>query len=257
MRNSLFITTLSVALAVATPVFVQAQGANTPDASSATLNSPLTATQIEQAVKDGNLEALLSSWLGANPTAEQLAALNTLLTELAASKPALAAQVAVAAGSIASTLAADNPQAAMSIAEMAIGVISNPAVIAAAPSVVGAATVALSEASTLAQRSAEAKGITLANSAAVSSALAALAANPAVLSATPDVASQIQGAVELANAQADLAGFAPAAGPGAETGAAGPTSGAGTLGSSSFASFGNISGGTGSGGTQTPASPAI
>lgn len=82
----------------------------------------------------------------------------------------------------------------------------------AAPETVGAALIALHETLTLAQRSAEVQGLTLSDLDTLLANLDALAAYPALLAAMPDLAGMIAEAIELANAQADLADFLPAAG---------------------------------------------
>lgn len=170
-------------------------------------------TQIEQAARAGSLETDLAASLGQAPGTEQIKSLDALLDGLVASNPSLAAQVAQTLASIAANLATDQPQSAVDLAALIDRVISDPAVIAAAPEAVGAALIALHETLTLAQRSAETQDITLSGLDTIAANLDTLASHPALLAAMPDLAGMIAEAIELANAQADLAGFLPAAGP--------------------------------------------
>ncbi|WP_200376454.1 hypothetical protein [Thiocystis violacea] len=246
MNTRSIAASLAMALLVAMPTFVQAVG-------NGATTSTLTQVQIKQAADKGTLEQLLAESLGENPTQEQLTALSALLEALAESDPAVAAKAAMALASAASDLAAAHPETAIALANIAQDTIGIPAVTAAAPESVGAALVALTEAVTLASRSAEAKGITLAGLQGLRDEIADLAADPLVTSATPDIGQRITESASLANAQADLAGFATAAG--GDTGAGGdaggvPSATAGdSPGGSNFTSFTSSSGG--GGGTPT------
>jgi hypothetical protein len=173
----------------------------------------MSSTQIEQAARAGSLETDLAASLGQAPSTEQIESLGALLDGLPASNPTLAAQVAQTLASITANLATDQPRSAVDLAALIDRVIGDPAVIAAAPETVGTALIALHETLTLAQRSAEAQDITLSGLDTITANLDALAGHPALLAAMPDLVGMIAEVIELANAQADLAGFLPAAGP--------------------------------------------
>jgi hypothetical protein len=231
---------LAIALLAAAPALTLVS----PEAVSAEF---MTQTQIEQAAKSGTLAADLAASLGQTPDAGRIESLGSLLDGLIAANPALAAQVAQALDAIAADLAKDQPQNAVSLAVLVEQIISDPAVINAAPEIAGAILIALHETLTLAERSAESKGLALSGLDSLKSSLETLASNEAILAAMPDLGQQIADSVELANATADLAGFTTAAGPSAapNTAAGGVT--AAVSNANAFASF--SSGGGGGGGT--------
>ena len=230
---------LAIALLTAVPALVLAA----PENGAAAFTSP---AQIEQAAQSGTLAADLAASLGQTPDAGRIESLGALVEGLVGSNPALAAQVAQALAGIAADLAKDQPQSAVSLAALVERTIGDPAVIAAAPEIAGAALVSLHEAVTLAERSAASQGIALSGLDSLKSGLETLAANPAILAAMPDLAQQIADSVELANATADLAGFATAAGPSAARNVAAGVVAAAVSNANAFAAF-NSSGGGGRG----------
>lgn len=232
---------LAMALLVAMPTFVQAVG----DGADGSMPSRI---EIERAAaKEGALDPLLSKAIGDDPTEKQLGALYELLSALAASNPALAAQAAQAVAAATMALATDNPQAALSLADipecrspqqgsgrpitsladLVIQIVSDPAVSQASPQIVADTLATLNGAVALAQSAAENKDLRI------------------------PCWAQTQEALDLAIAQSNLAGFTVAAG-GDTAGIPSATAGGG-LGGSDFSSF--TSGSGGGGGTPTATDP--
>ncbi|MFD2113006.1 hypothetical protein [Thiorhodococcus fuscus] len=247
MLNRVTATALSVALAAALPVLAHA-------------SVPSQSAVVSASSDQVSLDSLLSSALGDTPSAQDISGLEGLLSSLATSNPAVAADLALSIARLAFNIAGTDPELSTRMIGMAINAISRDNVIAANPKVAGDALAALEGATQLAKRSAASKSITLSNLGSIESALTALAANQAILGANPDLSNMIAAQLDDANAIADASGFATAAG-GPGTGAGGPpgTTGTGiTAGSFSGPSGGGGGGGTGTvvTGDGTPASPA-
>lgn len=174
----------------------------------------LTAEQITQAIQANTLEQLLSNAVGSPPSAPAMANLSTFLTDLTSSDPELLAKTASGLASLAWDTALDDPAGALALAKLAIAAVDNPDVIGANAEQVGQTIITLAGANRLASRSAATKGIELVGSDELANRIQALASNAAILAAIPDIQSKLDESIQLADAQADLAGFTTAAGPG-------------------------------------------
>jgi len=235
MLNRVTATALSVALTAALPVIAHA-------------SVPSQSAVVSASSDQASLDSLLSSALGDTPSAQDISGIESLLSSLATSNPAVAADLALSIARQAFNIAGTDPERSAQMIGMATNVISRDNVIAANPTTSGEAVAALKGATQIAKRSATAKGITLSNIGSSDSSLAALAANQAILNATPDLSNMIAAQISDANAIADASGFATAAGgPGTGTGATGGTTGTGIT----AGSFSGPSGGGGGGGTGT------
>ncbi|NKN34548.1 hypothetical protein [Marichromatium bheemlicum] len=151
-----------------------------------------TPAQLEQASAAGAeaLDQLLSQVLQAGPSAGQAQIVDRILQNLVRANPALAARAAVRIAAQANTLAAIQPLVALQLAQSASQALSEPRVLAVAdPAVTGNAVVSL--ASTTAQASAAAGSAGAAIAEQVMGQIDGLAANDALVAATPDLGDQV------------------------------------------------------------------
>ena len=188
----------------------------------------LTAPALSQAIADGNLEQVVAEALGDSPTQGQINALEQALNTLATSSPADAAAAAQAVVSSGWAIAGDNPQGSIDVITAAMSTLTNPAVAAAAPAMVGQALADVQGAVTLAKRAAASLCDTYTsaqraatnmcsnfNAADIADQASNFAqSNASILASVPNFDQLAADAIELADAQADLAGIAPAAGGG-------------------------------------------
>ncbi|WP_323696882.1 hypothetical protein [Thiorhodovibrio litoralis] len=182
--------------------------------------------------------------MGTEPTAEQLTQLLSALESLRENSPSAAAKAASALVDVAWDNAPDNPQTAMAQLDIAHAILCHPAVAAAEPEIVENALAQLQGATRLAERSAATTGTELTGTDIAPDVGTCAAEAPEDL---------IAEAIELADAQADLAGFTTAAGgPPATNSAAGAVGAAPTP---SFVSFSSPPGGGGGGGAVDPPTP--
>lgn len=182
----------------------------------------LTAEHVTQAIESNTLDQLIKNAVGSPPSTSGLSSLDAFLLHLTASDPGLAGATTTGLASFAWDTAPEDPATTFRMVRLAMSVVDEPAVIEAAPEQVVETIVTLAGAVQLAQRSAAAKNVGLTGADDLMGQIRALAERVAAVmddlsetggSSLSSILSRIAESIQLANAQADLAGFATAAGP--------------------------------------------
>jgi hypothetical protein len=208
MNSRVAITLLTTALTLGAPGLASAA-----EPASSQNPLPTSKTALSERLAQGDLEKRLTEALEATPSPEQLLGLKQALASMASTSPAEAATASQAVVNSAWTTAARHPQVGVEVATIAVTVLSNPSIAAAAPEITGQALADVHGVITLAQRAAESHGITLAGTEIAEQARGFATNNASINSTIADFDALVTDAIELAEAQAELTDFATAAPP--------------------------------------------
>ncbi len=228
MRQSFLSTVLSAALLSVAGGLIPAQAADVAQSETPVLPwlSPSQVAQTETDIQailsagDGALDEAVDRLLANGVTPDMADAIGSALDRLAQTDPAKAAEVAATLAAACLDLATTTPQAAVDLADAVARTALSPSVRDANPDAAGTAIGDVAGALRLAARAAQTEGLTLVR---LDVAQARL---ESARDSNPEIAALIDDAIDLADAQADLAGFATAAGgPAAGTGGGGGATG--------------------------------
>ena len=121
---------LSSAMAASAPAITQALPNIVPDAMQES-GAPLSAMSLEQAAASGKLDTFLTQAVGTHPSPERLATLEGKLRLFSQTNPAAAATALASLSRVATNLAPNEPQTAISLVEIILSVLDGPGVMEA------------------------------------------------------------------------------------------------------------------------------
>jgi hypothetical protein len=206
--------TRAAATVLASALTLSAMGATAATTGSVAPTDALSAyskSTLSESLAQGNLEQHLTTALETAPSQEQLLGLKQALASMGHTAPADAAAASQALVNSAWTTAASNPQLGLDLANIAVAVAGNPAVIDAAPETAAQALADVNGVVTLAQHAADGLGVTLSGTDVADKAQQLATANASLQAAVSDFDTRVADAIELASAQAELTDFSTAA----------------------------------------------